>query len=132
MDRRGFLASLIGSLLLAWTRRPEARPVPQRLIVQESPLAGFQYHEGGRLWPRLRTGQPLALIREPGNHYDPHAVRIDWRGRKLGYLPRNENTAVSQMLDRGARLTARIERLRETRNPWGRVRVVVELAMREG
>lgn len=64
-------------------------------------------------------------MREPQNPYDPRAVRVDWRGHKLGYVPRIENTAVAQMLDRGERLTARILQLRESHDPWERVRLVV-------
>lgn len=129
MNRRGFFAALIGVGLLPWAPRPSAQPARPRLLIQESPLAGFQYHQGERLWPRLRPGQPLTLVREPHNPYDPRAVRVDWRGRKLGYLPRHENTAVSQMLDRGAPLTARILRLRQSPDPWERVRLGVELSL---
>ncbi len=67
------------------------------------------------------VGQPLTLVRETGNPYDSKAVRVDWQGQKLGYVPRVENTAVAQMLDRGERLTARIVRLKEDQNPWERV-----------
>jgi hypothetical protein len=131
MNRRSFLTAWLGLLLPAWMRPAGARPAPARVFIQESSLAGFQYHHGERLWPWLHAGQPLTLAREPGNPHDRRAVRVDWRGRKLGYLPRTENAAVSQMLDRGTPLTARILRLRESRSPWGRVRVVVELSKEE-
>ncbi len=127
MNRRGFFATITGLGLLPLAGRLGAQPAPPPLLIQESPLAGFQYHHGDALWPQLHTGQPLALVREPANPYDARAVRIDWNGYKLGYLPRIENTAASQMLDRGERLTGRIVRLRESRNPWERVRVAVEL-----
>jgi hypothetical protein len=91
------------------------------LIVQSSPLAGFQFHEGKRLWNELRVGDALTLIREPGNSYDAKAVRVEWRGHMLGYLPRAENADAARMMDRGIRLEARITRLTETKNPWGRV-----------
>ncbi|GAB4349407.1 MAG: hypothetical protein Kow006_11050 [Gammaproteobacteria bacterium] len=64
-------------------------------------MAGFQYHDGEAIWEQLRVGQRLHLQREPDNRHDRRAVRIDWQGRKLGYLPRAENAAVSQMLERG-------------------------------
>ncbi|MCO6440889.1 MAG: HIRAN domain-containing protein [Nitrococcus mobilis] len=51
--------------------------------------------------------QRPAPVREPANPHDPKAVRIDWHNQKLGYVPRDENTAISQMLDRGERLGAR-------------------------
>jgi hypothetical protein len=95
--------------------------------LQHSPLAGFQYHRGPELWGLLQPGQTLHLTREPANPYDPRAVRIDWNGAKLGYLPRLDNAAASQLLDRGERLTARIAGLAEDRDPWRRVAVEVML-----
>jgi len=68
-------------------------------------------------------------VREPANPYDARAVRIDWRGHKLGYLPRIENAAVAQMLDRGERIEARIADLRVSPDPWERVVVAVELTI---
>jgi len=99
--------------------------VGARLLVQESPLAGFQFHEGKRLWEDLRVGDRLDLIREPENSYDARAVRVEWQGNKLGYVPRADNEAVARQLDRGARLEARITRLKQSRNPWQRVRFEV-------
>jgi len=131
MNRRRFftaLAALAAAPLAA--ARPTEPAATRRILLQESPLAGFQYHQGKRLWPRLREGQPLTLTREPDNLHDPRAVRADWRGRKLGYLPRTENAAVSQLLDRGERIGARIARLREGPNPWGRIGVAVELELK--
>ena len=97
----------------------------RELLIQESPVAGFQYHDGEKVWPRLSTGDPLRLLREPDNPYDRRAVAVYWRDSKLGYVPRAANTAVSQMMDRGERLVARVERLRESRNPWKRVELSI-------
>lgn len=99
-----------------------------RILVQSSPLAGFQYHAGAELWPQLHEGDALDLIREPDNAHDPHAVRVEWRGHQLGYLPRAENRAVAAEMDRGTRIEARIARLREHRNPWQRLLIDVYVA----
>ncbi len=96
-----------------------------RILVQSSPLAGFQYHAGAAVWDEMQVGDALSLVREPDNPHDPNAVRIDWRGQQLGYLPRRENSAVAAEMDRGGRLAARIERLQEQRNPWARLRIEV-------
>jgi hypothetical protein len=92
-----------------------------RLLVQSSPLAGFRYGEGAALWPMLRTGDALELVREPDNPHDANAVRVEWRGHKLGYVPRRENAALAWGLDRGMRLHARVSRLAEHRNPARRI-----------
>ncbi|HET8701898.1 MAG TPA: HIRAN domain-containing protein [Nitrococcus sp.] len=125
MKRRSLFMALAGlgvASLLPTDRALSAWPRVRRTLIQTSPLAGFQYHQGERLWPYFRTGDALSLVREPANPYDPQAVRIDWQGHKLGYVPRRENTAISQMLDRGERLSAAIERLSTGPSPWTRIR----------
>ncbi len=103
-----------------------------RIIVQQSPLAGFQYYEGKVLWDNMRVGDPLTLRREPQNPHDANAVRVEWKGQPLGYVPRRDNSDVARQMDRGVPIQARIVRLKEARNPWQRVEfeVFVELAAR--
>lgn len=99
------------------------------LLLQTSPVAGFQYRQGQLPWALMRRGDWLALVREPDNGYDDKAVRIGWDRFKLGYVPRIENRALSQMLDRGERLVARIVQLRQSGNPWKRVQVAIEVVV---
>jgi hypothetical protein len=96
-----------------------------RILVQNSPLAGFQYHAGAARWAEMREGDALELVREPDNAHDARAVRVEWRGLKLGYLPRAENRAVAAEMDRGGRVEARIAHLREHANPWKRIGIDV-------
>ena len=100
-----------------------------KLLVQSSPLAGFQYHAAPVLWNELREGERLTLVREPDNPHDANAVRVEWRGQMLGYLPRVENRTVAAEMDRGATVSGRIARLREHRNPWQRVLIEVFVAL---
>jgi len=109
------------TLLWAWAQ-PLSAQVAAHILLQDSPLAGFQYHAGKTLWAQLRVGDALTLVREPDNAYDARAVRVDWQGHKLGYVPRRENADVARLLDRGQVLAARIVRLAEVRDPWSRVR----------
>ncbi len=96
-----------------------------RILVQSSPLAGFQYHAGREIWQEMAVGDPLVLVREPDNPHDARAVRVEWRGRMLGYLPRKENRTVAGAMDDGERVAGRIARLQEHRNPWQRVLIEV-------
>jgi hypothetical protein len=96
-----------------------------RLLVQSSPLAGFRYHEAAAAWAGLRVGDRLDLVREPANPHDPNAVRVEWRGRMLGYVPRGQNAALAWALDRGETVAARISALRAHPNP--RLRVELEV-----
>ena len=97
------------------------------VLLMECPIAGFQYHDGENCWKELRTSQPLELVREPGNRHDAHAVRVHWRDAILGYVPREANFQVAQMLDRGERIEGRISLLRESSDPWQRVTMEVML-----
>lgn len=54
-------------------------------------------------------------------------MRVEWDGHKLGYVPRADNAAVAQLLDRGERLVARVSALRDSRDPWERIEISVEL-----
>lgn len=92
-----------------------------RIIVQQSPLAGFQYYDGKVLWDNMRIGDTLSLVREPQNPHDGNAVRVEWKGQPLGYVPRRNNSDVARQMDRGAPVQARIVNLKEARNPWQRV-----------
>ena len=100
------------------------------IIVQRSPLAGFRHYEAPRFWQELAPGQRLALVREPDNPHDANAVRIEWNGHMLGYLPRRENGAVARQLDRGAALAARVAQVRRNRNHTVRVEVEVVAPIR--
>ena len=128
MRRRTFMSSLLGGLGLFTARRATASAAAdKRLVLQESPLAGFEHHKGDHVWSWMREGSRLRLIREAANPHDGNAVAVYFNGDKLGYLPRRENAAVAQLLDRGHAVDATILRLREEPNPWRRVRIRVEL-----
>jgi hypothetical protein len=108
-------------LALAWVQ-PLHAEIAAHILLQDSPLAGFQYHAGKTLWPQMQVGDALTLIREPHNPHDANAVRVEWRGHKIGYVPRRENADVARFMDGGQTLLARIARLAEVRDPWSRVR----------
>lgn len=122
-------------LLLGWAAVAMAgsahADVAGRILLQDSPLAGLQYHAGKALWPQMRVGDALTLVREADNPHDRNAVRVDWQGRKIGYVPRRENADVARFLDRGELLEARIARLAEVRDPWSRVRFEILIPIRE-
>jgi len=113
--------SALLALLLFLPLQAAAQEPRVRLLVQSSPLAGYRYGEGAEVWPLLREGDALTLVAEPGNAHDPNAVRVEWRGRKLGYVPRRQNAALAWGLARGTPLRARVSRLSEHPNPARRI-----------
>ncbi|NWG86555.1 MAG: HIRAN protein [Hydrogenophilaceae bacterium] len=91
------------------------------LLVQTSPLAGYQYHAGPALWPLMRVGDALSLVREPSNPYDPKAIRVEWHGAPIGFVPKIDNLDLARLMDGGLKPAARIVHLQASRDPWRRV-----------
>jgi len=108
-------------LAVALATTPLLARAESSIIVQQSPLAGFQFYDGKARWDDMKPGDALTLVRERDNAHDANAVRIEWNGSRLGYIPRRENADVARQMDRGAPVKARIVKLTEARNPWQRV-----------
>lgn len=117
------MRSLLISFLFVLSQAAQGQDI--RVLVQSSPLAGFSYYTGATRWDEMQVGDALTLVREPDNSHDANAVRVEWRGEKLGYLPRRENRAVAAEMDRGGKVAARIARLLQHHNPWRRVQIEV-------
>jgi hypothetical protein len=109
-------AALLGGLPWACAQAQQVR-----LLVQDSPLAGYNYHEAARAFAAMRVGDELVLVREPDNPHDSNAVRVEWQSRKLGYVPRARNAALAWALDQGEAISARISSLQRHRSPGKRV-----------
>lgn len=127
--RRSILAALGLAAAVYALPAPAAEAL---IVVQRSPLAGFRHYDGREVWQEMKVGDRLELVREADNPYDAGAIRVAWRGRKLGYVPRRDNAAVARQMDRGAGLEARITQLKESRNRHVRLEfeVVVPLETR--
>ena len=106
----GLLWLLTAALLAA------AQTTTARIVIQDSPLAGFKYYDGRDVWNELRVGEALRLVREPANPHDPNAIRVEWNGRMLGYVPRRDNSHLARQMDQGAAIDARITELKSLRN----------------
>ena len=100
-----------------------------KVLVQSSPLAGSQYYALSAVWQEIRPGDKLLLTREPDNRHDANAIRVEWNGQQLGYVPRAENRALAAAMDRGERVEARVSALRKAKNPWQRVEFEVYLVL---
>ena len=108
-------ALLLAPLLL------QAAEVQVRMVLGAQPVAGFQYYAGKRVWEDLKVGDALTLVRESDNAYDPKAVRVEWHGEKLGYVPHAGNDTVATLLDKGMKVSGRIIHLHPGRSHWQRI-----------
>ena len=108
-------------LFMALPASASAAEVVARIVVQHSPLAGLRYYDGAALWDEMRVGDPLTLVREPDNPHDSNAIRLEWHGRMLGYVPRRENADLARQMDLGAGATGRVVEKIRHRNGGGRL-----------
>ena len=99
--------------------------VSARIVVQDAPLAGFVYYDGQAVWERLKLGDRLVLVRESANPHDANAIRVEWNGHMVGYVPRSDNADLARQMDHGARVEARITELQRLAN--GRNRISYEI-----
>lgn len=90
-------------------------------------VAGFQFWDGALALAELKVGERVDLIPELKNPHDPNAVAIRFRGKKLGYVPRESNAVLAQMLYFGHRgcFEAVVQQVSPERSPWHQVRVGV-------
>ena len=101
-----------------------------RIVVQHAPLAGFVYYDGDTVWNEIRSGDRLTLAREPANPHDANAVRIEWQGRMLGYVPRKDNPDLARQMDHGASVEARVTALEKFANGRRRISYLVYVPLK--
>lgn len=99
------------------------------LLVQVCFVTGFEHYDGKRVFSRMQVGDLLRLEREAGNPHDGNAVRVEWQGYKVGYVPRNSSEGIARQLDFGNRLRARVIRLSRHRDPNRRVEMEIFLPL---
>lgn len=61
----------------------------------------------------LVVGSPLTFEREPENRYDPLAIRVLSDGNFIGFVPKEVNPEISQLLDLQPELDWKIEVVQE-------------------
>jgi hypothetical protein len=121
---------LAAMLLACLAGLAPAQPVAKaRVLVQTTLAAGLRHHEAKAVWDRMQPGDALVLVREPANPHDPDAVRLDWDGHVLGYLPRPDSADIARQLDRGQALKARIVTLAKYRNHRRKLEVEIFLEL---
>ena len=123
------LREILCTAVLTCALAAPASAQQMRILVQSSPLAGSQYYALSSVWGEIRTGDKLLLKREPENRHDANAIRVEWNGHQLGFVPRAENRALAAAMDRGEKVEARVARLKRHRNPWQRVEFEVYLVL---
>lgn len=108
-----------------------AMPFGQEIFLLHVHIAGTGFYDAPRTEGKLKSGQELVLIRQPDNPHDKLAIEVFTPdGKKLGYVPRKDNTVIARLLDAGKIITAKITHLHcEAESEW--VDITVDLVMKE-
>lgn len=76
-----------------------------------SPLRGMNYGDRHFTAAGLTTGDPVVLIRDPTNAYDPNAIEVQTvDGYELGYIAREVARSLAPLMDEGAETDATLRR----------------------
>lgn len=51
----------------------------------------------------IAIGDPLLLLHEPNNEYDPNAVKVFWKEQEIGYLPKDMAALIAAEVPEAAR-----------------------------
>lgn len=102
---------------------------PSKLLTSFN-IAGFQRYDGTLVLDKLKAGQKLKMVAEPENPYDPCAIELYYKDKKLGYVPRDENGIPSLLMFYGHAkvFEVYVQQVDPQRSPWEQVRVGIFVA----
>ena len=109
MHRRDVIQALCGLFGVgALTTHRVRAAAPREILLARMHVAGTAYYAAEAAADRLRSGQRLALRRQPETDYDALAIEIlGPEGHKLGYVSRRRTEMLARLMDAGKRLSAR-------------------------
>ena len=78
-------------------------PFMKDIFLLSQAIVGTRYQGGSdELVEDLKPGSRVSFVAEPDNRFDENAVMaLDSQGRKLGYIPRHENSIIGALLKAG-------------------------------
>lgn len=66
---------------------------------QRYAIVGMKHRDAEALVASLPPDEPITLVREADNRFDPNAVQVWARGRHVGYVPKTQNAVLAQFID---------------------------------
>jgi len=87
------------------------KPYGTEIFILKTYIAGIQYYSAKKNIDDIKEGNFLTFRREPENAYDNKAIIIlDLNNNKLGYVPRDDNEVISNLMDGGKNIYAAISK----------------------
>lgn len=103
-------------------------PFEQDIYLFDTYVAGTNHVEGiDKISDSLKEEDRLVFHREPDNPYDPQAIRIETlEGKKIGYVPKQDNVIFSRLMDAGKVLFAKSME-KEMKGQWLKITIKIFL-----
>ncbi len=87
-------------------------------------VADINKDDGPYVLDSIHVDEPLTLVREPKNRFDPNAVSVYYGDHKLGYIPVVRAGVVARIMDSGQPMYAKLIRSGfEDKYIWAEMRV---------
>lgn len=89
-------------------------------------VAGVKHHKLFSVINEIEEGKKLNLVLEPTNTFDPYAVRIEYEGTMLGYVPKKHSEEVYQWIkDAHQKVGCTVIELNKEIDPWRMLKVSI-------
>ncbi|OWT32559.1 hypothetical protein BGI41_07050 [Methanobrevibacter sp. 87.7] len=79
----------------------EVEPFISDIYLISLPVAGLHYYIDDDFLDNVKRDDQLKFYREKNNPRDEHAILVRYDGVKVGYIPRNSNKILSNLMDGG-------------------------------
>ncbi len=104
--------------------RPNTSKKRTRRLVNGKPiytgeLSGLKYYDYGFASRFFKKDTVLTFIREHKNPYDFFAIAVWYKTWKIGYVPKNQNEILANMLDQDIQLEIRVKSVDERWDGYG-------------
>lgn len=125
MKRFQFIKGLIAATVVSALPRQKST-VYQKIYLLQCFVAGFRYYTGKNILSKFRIGDMLTMKREADNKYDKNAIALYWNDAKIGFIPAQENTLLSRLLDADSvKLIAEITHIEKDAQLWESIAIAV-------
>lgn len=104
------------------------KPFERDIMLFDTVVAGTSHVEGiQEILKRVQVGDRLEFVREPKNSFDDKAIMVQTvDGKKIGYVPREDNIVFSRLMDAGKLLFGKITSM-DSRKNWTRIAMEIYL-----
>jgi hypothetical protein len=90
-------------------RAHRTKPRLERIRSEKTYVAGTKYHQ--ETANHCRKGDPVQLVRDPANKFDPNAIAVFHGPSQLGFVPKDLAADLRPHFDSGAAFSSKILRL---------------------